>query len=249
MPPRSSQRSVYWTCPTSSPATSLVVTVCRAATAAGPSISNSPMWLTSKRPTVDRTFRCSSMMPTYWTGMSQPPNATMRAPSLRCAAWSGVRLSSEFMRRRDSVDHPVVETVKTRGRVWAPSPARQPLTQRLHLAARFLQSFPHRPHYVLGSRRVAVAADGLHRDVDGDAIQRGDLAFHRHLHGLGRRSLGIGDERAGDLARDERAIHVVGAIGKALGGDPHAHLATGPVERSGGGGHEDEIGLARLERS
>ena len=38
------------------------------------------MWLTSNRPTALRTAWCSSMMPEYWTGMSQPPKSTILAP-------------------------------------------------------------------------------------------------------------------------------------------------------------------------
>ena len=58
-----------------------------------PAISISPMWLTSKRPARVRTARCSSVMPEYSTGMSQPPNSTMRAPRERWRALSGVFLS------------------------------------------------------------------------------------------------------------------------------------------------------------
>jgi hypothetical protein len=29
-------------------------------------------------------------MPEYWTGMSQPPKGTIRAPIRRCTAFSGV---------------------------------------------------------------------------------------------------------------------------------------------------------------
>ena len=38
------------------------------------------MWLTSNSPARVRTAWCSSMMPEYSTGMSQPPKGTMRAP-------------------------------------------------------------------------------------------------------------------------------------------------------------------------
>ncbi len=81
MPPASVQRREYCTWPTSSAATSFVVSRWSAGRAAGPRNSNSPMWLTSKQPTALRTVRCSSTMPVYWTGMSQPPNGTIRAPS------------------------------------------------------------------------------------------------------------------------------------------------------------------------
>ena len=51
------------------------------------------MWLTSKRPTARRTARCSSMIPVYCTGMSQPPKGTIFAPALTWTSRSGVRLS------------------------------------------------------------------------------------------------------------------------------------------------------------
>ena len=86
MPPSGWQRSEYCTCPTSSALASLVVRRCSAASAPVPSTSNSPMWLTSKSPTATRTARCSSMMPVYCTGISHPPNGTMRAPAFTCAA-------------------------------------------------------------------------------------------------------------------------------------------------------------------
>ena len=52
------------------------------------------MWLTSKSPTALRTALCSSMMPEYWTGMSQPPKSTILAPSARWTEFSGVARSA-----------------------------------------------------------------------------------------------------------------------------------------------------------
>src|SRR5437868_12468090 len=52
------------------------------------------MWDTSKSPARVRTAMCSSAMPVYSTGMSQPPNSTIRAPCARCRAWSGVFFSA-----------------------------------------------------------------------------------------------------------------------------------------------------------
>src|SRR5436190_2252780 len=49
-----------------------------------PSMKILPMWLTSKRPTAFRTVRCSSTMPAYWRGISQPANSMNRAPAFRC---------------------------------------------------------------------------------------------------------------------------------------------------------------------
>ena len=49
---------------------------------AGAAKTKRPMWLTSNRPAPPRVARCSAMMPAgYWTGISQPPKSTMRAPS------------------------------------------------------------------------------------------------------------------------------------------------------------------------
>src|SRR3990170_7509064 len=49
------------------------------------------MWETSTRPAAVRTALCSSMMPVYWTGISQPAKGTMRAPRRRCSGWRQVR--------------------------------------------------------------------------------------------------------------------------------------------------------------
>src|SRR5450432_4144992 len=48
---------------------------------------------TSKRPAAVRTARCSSTMPLYWTGISQPAKGTRRPPSLLCSSYSDVRAS------------------------------------------------------------------------------------------------------------------------------------------------------------
>src|ERR1700692_4865173 len=46
----------------------------------------------SNKPHAERTAWCSARMPAgYCTGMSQPAKSTMRAPSRRCSALSGVR--------------------------------------------------------------------------------------------------------------------------------------------------------------
>ena len=52
------------------------------------------MWLTSNSPARVRTAMCSSVIPEYSTGMSQPANSTMRAPLATCTACSGVLRSS-----------------------------------------------------------------------------------------------------------------------------------------------------------
>ncbi len=62
-----------------------------------PAISISPMWLTSNSPARVRTARCSSVMPEYSTGMSQPANSTIRPPLARCRALSGVFLIAGWL--------------------------------------------------------------------------------------------------------------------------------------------------------
>src|SRR5580765_6337363 len=66
---------------------------CTAWSASRPAISISPMWLTSNKPARVRTAMCSSTIPEYSTGISQPPNSTIRAPSARWRALSGVFFS------------------------------------------------------------------------------------------------------------------------------------------------------------
>src|SRR4051794_4578474 len=58
-----------------------------------PRVSISPMWETSKTPTPVRTASCSSRMPAYWTGISQPANGTSLAPAAWCRSNRGVRRS------------------------------------------------------------------------------------------------------------------------------------------------------------
>src|SRR3954471_24941110 len=82
----------YCACPAASREASFVVMCWTAFNASAPAISISPMCDTSNRPARVRTAMCSSTMPLYSTGMSQPPNSTMRAPSARCRACSGVFL-------------------------------------------------------------------------------------------------------------------------------------------------------------
>src|SRR5215212_2038094 len=51
------------------------------------------MWETSNSPAAVRTAMCSAVMPEYSTGISQPPNGTIRAPRATCDACRGVFLS------------------------------------------------------------------------------------------------------------------------------------------------------------
>src|SRR5258708_28645619 len=67
----------------------------------------SPIWLTSKRPTLPRTALCSATRPPvdgYSTGMSQPPKLTIFAPRRRCSVFSGVfRISLVVGELADSI--------------------------------------------------------------------------------------------------------------------------------------------------
>src|SRR5437867_6907851 len=93
MPPSGWQSSEYWTWPAARGEASLVQSRWTIPSASPPSTSNSPMWLMSKSPTARRTARCSSTMPVYCTGISQPPKGTIRAPALTWTSRRGVRLS------------------------------------------------------------------------------------------------------------------------------------------------------------
>src|SRR5881628_1596225 len=65
-----------------------------AARASVPATSISPMWLTSNTPARVRTAICSAVIPEYSTGISQPPNGTIRAFDAQWRAWSGVFLGA-----------------------------------------------------------------------------------------------------------------------------------------------------------
>ena len=71
-----------------------MVMCCTAASEPGPRNWISPMWLTSKRPTLVRTAICSAIRPPpgpgYSTGMSQPPKSTILAFRVRCVALRAV---------------------------------------------------------------------------------------------------------------------------------------------------------------
>ena len=73
--------------------TSLETSRCRSSSACGPRVSTWPMWLTSNTPTPVRTASCSSRIPPYWTGISQPAKGTSFAPAATCRSCSGVRAS------------------------------------------------------------------------------------------------------------------------------------------------------------
>src|SRR3954454_3325628 len=94
MPPSSRQISAYCAPPSGMRRTSLVNRRWRYSAACGPLVSISPMWETSKTPAPWRTARCSSRIPAYCRGISQPANGTRRAPAARWRSWRGVRRSS-----------------------------------------------------------------------------------------------------------------------------------------------------------
>ena len=54
----------------------------------------------SNSPAAERTARCSSRMPPYWTGISQPANSTIFAPS---ASWRSSSGSASRRSARGSV--------------------------------------------------------------------------------------------------------------------------------------------------
>ena len=56
----------------------------------GPSKVSRPMWLMSNSPTRSRTALCSSVIVEYCTGISQPPNSTIRPLWAWCQSYSDV---------------------------------------------------------------------------------------------------------------------------------------------------------------
>src|SRR5439155_18513970 len=90
IPPPSRHLRLYCACPGCTPATSLVTTLLRKASASRPSTLSRPICDTSKRPATLRTARCSSRIEVYCCGISQPPKSTMRPPRATCRSYSGV---------------------------------------------------------------------------------------------------------------------------------------------------------------
>ena len=89
-PPVALHIKVYCAWPTATLRTSFVKSRLSVASALVPVMMNSPMWEMSNKPTCCRTARCSARIPAYCTGISQPPNGTIFAPSATCAACKGV---------------------------------------------------------------------------------------------------------------------------------------------------------------
>src|SRR4051794_34933010 len=57
-------------------------------------------------PTRSRTAACSSTTPVYWIGISQPPNAAIRAPRATCRSCSGEWSNPGPAMARDAIRHP-----------------------------------------------------------------------------------------------------------------------------------------------
>jgi hypothetical protein len=90
MPASSRHITLYCAPPSGMRLTSLDSIRWRNRSASGPRVSTSPMCETSKTPTLFLTAMCSSLMPLYWTGISNPANGIIRAPAARCRSCSGV---------------------------------------------------------------------------------------------------------------------------------------------------------------
>src|SRR5688572_558412 len=83
----------YCPCPAANLRTSFVSTKFRKSAAPAAVTRTSPICEISKTPAARRTARCSSTMLEYCTGISQPPNSTIRPPNFKCASYSGVRFN------------------------------------------------------------------------------------------------------------------------------------------------------------
>ena len=106
MPPVSASRhSVYCARPGPIRPRSLLRVALTNSTAPGPRTTILPRWLTSKMPTADRTALCSSTIPEYCSGISQPPNSANFAPSASCRSCSGERDQGGRRRWLGSVGH------------------------------------------------------------------------------------------------------------------------------------------------
>src|SRR5579862_9321522 len=109
----------YCTWPGASLRTSLDVMKSMNATASGPVIMTSPMWLTSNTPHRPRTAWCSAVIPDgYARGISYPANGTILAPRATCRSYSAVRLSVVVVTRDkddpiDTIDQQVTDVRAT----------------------------------------------------------------------------------------------------------------------------------------
>ena len=88
----------------------------RASAPAGPRVSISPMCETSNTPAAPRTATCSSRMPAYCTGISQPAKGTSRAPAASWRSYERGALRGSPRRARFAAD---------RRAMAAPKPAKR----------------------------------------------------------------------------------------------------------------------------
>ena len=66
--------------------------------------------------------RCSSRMPPYWTGISQPPKSMKRAPAATCRSWRAVRRAGSRSRRPRCRGHAAPDRAQHARRPAAPGP-------------------------------------------------------------------------------------------------------------------------------
>src|SRR5450755_2218872 len=95
--PRSLQQQVYMAWPSAARAMSLLTSELTSSRALSPCSSSSPMCDTSNRPARSRTAWCSTEMPLYWMGISQPANGTSRAPRAACFSCKDVRFNNSSL--------------------------------------------------------------------------------------------------------------------------------------------------------
>ena len=93
-----------------------------------------------------------------------------------------------------------------------------------------LERGAQRPGECDRSRLVAVQAERAGSDCDAPAREARDLSFFDHRERLRHRFLFVLDHTAGHIARRERAIVLVAAVGKAFP-DGASHFAAHSIMR------------------
>ena len=78
-----------------------------------------------------------------------------------------------------------------------------------------------------GGGIVAVHADGIGGDRNLFTAHGRDHAFLHHADGAGDRLLGVTDDGAGELPGDQRAVGLIGAVGKDFTGDAKPRFPPG----------------------
>ena len=180
----------------------------------------------SNRPTALRTVRCSSMIEAYWTGISQPANGTIRAPSATCAACSGVRS------RAGRLGHWLVARAEAER---SPARSRQRAAQRV-LDHGSLGGMGHQLQRLIGREPAdlvelvvvvrQVAADGAHQE-EVDRLVEARPAADEEVADVADRLLDL-DPQAGLLARlaQRRLLQGLAGVGRALGKRPQRRMAA-----------------------